>query len=216
VTAVIESSQRLATLTDDLLDATRLQANRLELRLEPLELGALVRRVAKRMQVTTAHHDLAVAVPAEPVLVEADVRRVEQVVANLLSNAIKYSPNGGPIEVELELGADAAPPPDERRAPPGSGSTAEGSTGDSGAVGEWAQVAVRDSGMGIPADQYDRIFGRFGRADNVRKRDIAGSGLGLFLCRELLERQGGRIWFESAEGVGTTFTFELPRWTEPE
>ena len=216
VSAVMESSQRLAALTDDLLDATRLQANRLELRPEPLELGALVRRVVKRMQVTTAHHHLAVAVPAEPVLVEADVRRVEQVVVNLLSNAIKYSPEGGPIEVGVELWADAAPPPDARRPPPGSDSTAAGTTGDAGAVGEWARVAVRDSGMGIPADQCDRIFGRFSRADNVRTRDIAGSGLGLFLCRELLERQGGRIWFESAEGVGTTFTFALPRWTEPE
>jgi PAS domain S-box-containing protein len=216
VSAVMESSKRLAALTDDLLDATRLQANRLELRVEPLELGALVRRVVKRMQVTTAHHRLTVSVPAEPVLVEADVRRVEQVVVNLLSNAIKYSPDGGPIEVGVELWTDAASAPDERRALPGNGAAAAGTTGDSGAVGEWARVVVCDSGMGIPADEYDRIFERFSRADNARKRDIAGSGLGLFLCRELLERQGGRIWFESAEGVGTTFTVELPRWTEPE
>jgi PAS domain S-box-containing protein len=215
VTAVMESSRRLATLTDDLLDATRLQANRLELRLEPMELGALVRRVVKRMQVTTAHHHLAVSVPAEPVLVEADVRRVEQVVVNLLSNAIKYSPDGGPIAILLGVHAAPAITAPNHMAPDDDGRVATPTSGAAG-TSEWAQVAVRDPGMGIPAEQYDRIFVRFGRADNIRKRDIAGSGLGLFLCRELLERQGGRIWFESAEGVGTTFTFELPCWTEPE
>jgi signal transduction histidine kinase len=70
--------------------------------------------------------------------------------------------------------------------------------------------------MGIPAEQHDRIFQRFGRADNAREHGIPGTGLGLYLCRELIERQDGHLWFESVAGVGTTFTFELPQWTEPE
>jgi signal transduction histidine kinase len=73
-----------------------------------------------------------------------------------------------------------------------------------------AHVSVRDTGIGIPADDQRHMFGRFARALNVRKRQIEGTGLGLYLCRELVELQGGHIWFESTEGVGTTFTFTLP------
>jgi two-component system, OmpR family, phosphate regulon sensor histidine kinase PhoR len=95
-TAVMEAGHRLAALTDDLLDTTRLQANRLELRPEPLEVGALVRRVVKRQRLATERHAIVTTLPpeTEPVVVEADVRRLEQVLTNLLSNAIKYSPGG--------------------------------------------------------------------------------------------------------------------------
>jgi signal transduction histidine kinase len=194
----MEASHRLAALTDDLLDTTRLQANRLELRPEPLEMGALVRRVVRRQRLAADRHTIAMTLPpeTEPLLVEADMQRLEQVLTNLLSNSIKYSPQGGTIEVEVgrSVHTEAA----------------------AGTITQWAQVAVRDHGIGIPADQFDRMFSRFGRATNAHERGITGTGLGLYLCRELIERQGGRIWFESTEGVGTTFTFELPGWTAPE
>lgn len=204
-TAVLEASQRLAALTDDLLDAIRLQANRLELRMEPLEVVALVRRVVKRQRMATERHTIRMAPLAddEPLLVEGDVQRLEQVLTNLLSNAIKYSPEGGIIEVEAA-----------RRVPMASGSRIDSDGGAAGAGNEWAHIVVRDHGMGIPAGQFDRIFARFGRATNARERGIAGTGLGLYLCRELIERQSGRIWFESREGVGTTFTIALPCWAE--
>lgn len=212
--AVVESSQRLAALTDDLLDAVRLQANRLELRPEPLELAALVRRVVKRTQVTTERHPITVSVPAAPVLVEADAQRVEQVTTNLLSNAIKYSPDGGSIEVEVELSLHTDPDTAVPKASVHTATSTDDVTGVGDAV-EWARVTVRDHGMGIPSGQYERIFGRFSRADNARERGISGTGLGLYLCRELIGRQGGHLWFESAEGIGTTFTFDLPHWIEP-
>jgi PAS domain S-box-containing protein len=197
-TAVVEASQRLAALTDDLLDTTRLQANRLELRPEPMEVGALVRRVVKRQRLASEKHTIMTALPpdTEPLLVEADVQRLEQVLTNLLSNAIKYSPDGGIIEVEASRHVRTEP--------------------DSATQREWARVVVRDHGMGIPVDQFDRIFVRFGRATNALERAISGTGLGLYLCRELIERHGGQMWFESTEGVGTTFTFELSCWTASE
>ncbi len=200
-TAVMEAGRRLAALTDDLLDTTRLQANRLELRVEPLEMGALVRRVVKRQRLATARHTLKTTLPpeTEPLLVDADAQRLEQVLTNLLSNAIKYSPDGGTIEVEAVRSVD----------------TESSAAGATGTASEWARVSVHDHGMGIPADQFDRIFSRFGRASNARERGISGTGLGLYLSRELIERQGGRMWFESREGIGTTFTFELPCWTAP-
>lgn len=220
-TAIMESSLRLAALTDDLLDATRLQANRLELRPEPLDLGSLVRRVAKRSQITTGEHAFYTSVPEEPVVVEADTHRVEQVLNNLLSNAIKYSPDGGAIEISVEVIPEfthtAATTEDEPtgatlaaidRATQARRDSAQPAQ-PTRSVGV-AQVAVRDHGIGIPSDQQSCVFGRFGRADNARERGIAGSGLGLYLSRELIERQGGSLWFESSEGVGTTFTFELP------
>lgn len=73
-----------------------------------------------------------------------------------------------------------------------------------------ARFSVRDEGMGISREQQARIFGRFMRADDARAAHISGTGLGLYLCRELIERHGGRMWFESNEGRGTTFFFVLP------
>ena len=205
-TAVMEAGHRLAALTDDLLDTTRLQANRLELRPEPLEMGALVRRVVKRQRLATSRHTIMTTLPeqSDPLLVEADAQRLEQVLTNLLSNAIKYSPDGGAVEVEAVRSVHTES---------STGSSATGTP--TGTASEWAWVAVHDHGMGIPADQFDRIFSRFGRASNARERGITGTGLGLYLCRELIERHGGRMWFESREGIGTTFTFELPCWTAP-
>jgi signal transduction histidine kinase len=77
-----------------------------------------------------------------------------------------------------------------------------------------AVVSVHDHGIGIPRDQQAQLFNRFARADNARKAGIGGTGLGLCLCRELVERQGGRIWFESDEGKGSTFYVSLPLYVE--
>jgi PAS domain S-box-containing protein len=182
--AVLEiqrATDRLVALTDDLLDVTRLQAGRLELHPEPHDLVALARRVVKRLAVTTSSHSIRVAAEADYLVVDVDVRRMEQVVTNLLNNAIKYMPDGGEIAVTL------------RAYPAG-----------------YAELAVHDSGIGIPEAEQGRVFGRFARAANARAQGIHGTGLGLYLCRELVERHGGRIWFDSEEGKGSTFSFSLP------
>jgi signal transduction histidine kinase len=173
-------------LTDELLDMTRLQAGRLELRADLYDLVDLARRVAARLQITTDKHTITVNTSAEYLIALIDQQRIEQVLGNLLINAIKYSPDGGPIVITLEPNEDNA----------------------------FVTITVRDQGIGIPATQRTRIFNRFARADNARALGIEGTGLGLFLCRELIERHSGRIWFASVEGEGSTFSFTLPLATD--
>jgi signal transduction histidine kinase len=115
-------------------------------------------------------------------MVDIDRVRIEQVLSNLLSNAVKYTPQGGPIELIIREEVES----------------------------HSALLSVRDRGIGIPLQQQARIFGRFARAENARATEITGTGLGLYLSRELVERHGGRLWFESTEGVGSTFFMTLP------
>jgi len=183
-----QATARLVELTEDLLDVTRLQAGRLEFHLEPTNVVALLQRVMKRLQMTTEHNTISINTPLEYLLVQADPRRLEQVFSNLIGNAIKYSPEGGLIEVTI---------------------THEPAT-------PMALLAVSDHGIGIPAHQHSLLFGRFARADNARSYGIGGTGLGLYLCRELVELHGGHIWFQSTEGQGSTFFVSLPVATDTE
>ncbi len=174
------ASHRLVELTDDLLDVTRLQAGRLEINPKIVDLMDVIQPVVDRMGTLSRAHVLTLDGPSDPVLVSIDVIRIEQVINNLLMNAMKYSPDGGPVEVRVVVN-----PPD-------------------------VVVSIHDHGIGIPAQQQMHMFNRFARADNAKEHGIAGTGLGLYLCRELIERHDGRIWFESIEGEGSTFSFALP------
>ncbi len=174
------ATHRLVELTEDLLDVTRLQAGQLALHPEPTDLVALTRRVVARLQVTTERHPIAIHAEQEYLVAEVDPRRIEQVLGNLVTNAIKYSPEGGCIDLTLREDQQT----------------------------HTVELRVEDQGIGIPAHQQARIFGRFERADNARKMD--GTGLGLYICRALVEQHGGRIWFESIEGQGSTFFIALP------
>ena len=182
-----EATMRLDKLTEDLLDVTRLQAGRLILSRKPTDLVALARHMVTQRQLTTQQHTISLDTALSSLLVEIDRGRIEQVLSNLLGNAIKYSPRGGPIELSIR---------------------------EEGEQHE-ALLSIRDRGIGIPAHQHARIFGRFVRAENARTSEITGTGLGLYLSRELVERHGGRLWFESAEGAGSTFFVMLPR-TRPD
>jgi signal transduction histidine kinase len=176
------ATTRLVDLTNDLLDVSRLQAHRMELRREPHDLLAVARRVARRFRVTTNAHQISVHSAQEYVVAIMDAPRMEQIIGNLLSNAIKYSPEGGEIVVDVAADVQAGV----------------------------ARMRIRDSGIGIPLEQQPGLFARFARAENGRELGIGGTGLGLYLCRELLTQLGGRIWLESQEGIGTTVSVEIP------
>src|SRR5262249_19009840 len=141
----------------------------------------LVKRVVKRFQMTARQHRCLVEAHADVLVVSIDIQRVEQVISNILNNAVKYSPQGERVRITLWEDQE----------------------------NKSAVVSIQDDGIGIPAQQQIRIFGRFVRADNAHAHGIHGTGLGLYLSRELIERQSGRIWFESVEGKGTTFFISI-------
>ncbi|MEO6887446.1 MAG: ATP-binding protein [Ktedonobacteraceae bacterium] len=182
VEEIDQATQRLVELTEDLLDVTRLQGGRLELRLVPSDLVALTQRVTRRLRVPAEQYALSIAAREEYVVAAVDPARFEQVLNNLISNAVKYSPAGGKVTVTIEQDTSA----------------------------ETALISICDEGIGIPVQDQPRLFGRFTRAENARLLGIGGTGLGLYLCRELVERHDGRIWFESVEGQGSTFFISLP------
>ena len=179
--SIARSSDRLGALIEDLLDVSRLRTGRLHIRKQLLDLRPVVQEVVDRYIGTAADHQFDLQLPEQAVVVEADALRLEQVLDNLLSNAVKYSPDGGQIQVLVQ------------------------------ADGGDALVTVTDRGIGLPASQERRIFEVFGRASNATEQQIQGLGLGLAICRQLIELHGGRIWATSpGEGRGTTLRMCLP------
>jgi signal transduction histidine kinase len=173
----------LATLAEDLLDVSRIRSGQLPLRVGKVDLGALAQRVALRYaEHRSSARDRIVFSAADGVLpVLADPDRIEQVLTNLIDNALKYSPPD--TAVELILGGDE----------------------------EIVQLSVRDQGIGVVPESLDAIFEPFGRAANAEETGATGLGLGLYICRTIIERLGGSIWAESeGEGTGLTVTIQLP------
>ena len=137
VQVIVEQAMRLNRMVASLLDLSRIETGQLSIERAPVDLRGLARRVVEEMQLTLDRHTIAISTPDEPVLIMGDELRLEQVLQNLISNAIKYSPEGGPISVQVEQYAARA------------------------------SVAVTDRGIGIPADALPRLFQRFYRANNV-------------------------------------------------
>ncbi len=183
--AVLTSAQRLSALVDNLLDAASLEAGVLRLQPEPIRVERIAERVLAQRRLLAGTCTLELETRAGLPLVVADGVRIEQVLANLIDNAIKYSPNGGVVDVRLVRTAD----------------------------GDLA-VSVSDQGVGIPPEHLPHLFERFYRVSSGG-RSVKGVGLGLYICRSLIEAHGGRIWVESQPGAGSTFVFTLPASREP-
>ena len=178
----LNSSQRLVRLVNDILDVEKLSAGKLELDLAPLAAAEVVAGAVAEMRAMADQATVTLAALPMDALVLADRDRVTQALTNLISNAIKFSPPGGTVLV-------AAGPADAK-----------------GLV----QFSVTDQGTGIPADQLEAIFDRFAQVDASDTRAKGGTGLGLPICRGIVQQHGGRIWVTSEPGQGSTFAFTLP------
>nr|MDP9491144.1 ATP-binding protein [Actinomycetota bacterium] len=178
---VYDEAGRLSRIIDDVLWASRLETGRLEFTIEQVQPESIAESVVKA---ATVHMRAGVSVElsADAPLpsISTDPDKVRQVLANVLDNAVKYSPDGGRIQFSVE--------PNRR----------------------FVRFAVRDEGLGIPPHEQPRIFEKFYRLDPHQTRGVGGTGLGLYISRELMRRMNGRIWVESRVGEGSTFFVELP------
>ena len=175
-----EEVDRMSLIVANLLTLARVDEGRLELLKTRVDLGDAIEEAARPLQPLAAAKGLTLSVNGEHCEAEADPHRLQQALTNFIDNAIKFSDPGGKVEVSAWQ--------------------------RNGEVG----VTVRDTGPGIPADARAQVFDRFYRADPARGRAGSGSGLGLSICREVAEAHGGRVWVESEEGEGSSFSLALP------
>ena len=179
----------MARLVDDLLDVSRISRGKIELRRGTIELASAVNHAVEATSpfVASKQLDLTVSLPPRPVYVNADPLRLAQVVGNLLSNACKFTGKGGQIWLTVELGSVGPQSPGE------------------------VLIRVRDTGIGIAADQLDRVFDMFVQLDTSLERSVSGLGIGLTLAKNLVELHGGTMEVHSAgAGQGSEFVVRLP------
>jgi signal transduction histidine kinase len=181
------NEERLAALVSDLLDMARLESGQMTLSQQTLDVSEIVQEAVNilRPLAEAKHQQIVVDLPANPGLVWADRRRLEQVLVNLLANAVKFAPQKGQVQVTV------SPLPVRSSAP------------------SLLCISVSDNGPGIPPEEQAHIFDRFYRGS---ERRTGGTGLGLSIAKSLVELHGGQLWVESEVGKGSTFRFTLPIW----
>jgi signal transduction histidine kinase len=178
---IVEESDHLDQLINNLLEASRIQAGGLTLKPGHFLLPPLAAKLIAGFKLQTKNHLFELDFPPDFPPIYADEQRLQEVISNLLSNAVKYSPEGGTIWV---------------------GGRADG---------KWVTIYVADQGVGIDPQEHENIFKRFYRVEDHLTRSTQGTGLGLYLCRAIVEAHGGRIWVESKPGKGSIFIFTLPQ-----
>ena len=182
IEVIRQAAEQMDALIQDLLDITRLEAGRLAVSRREVELRALILRSVEGLRplAEAGGVTLATSVPAELPTLRVDPDRVTQLLSNVIGNAVKFTPAGGSVTVTARADDDAV------------------------------EVAVSDDGEGIPAAQLPRVFDRFYQGSLTSRATRHGAGLGLPIAHGIVEAHGGRIWIESAPGVGTTVRFTLP------
>jgi PAS domain S-box-containing protein len=183
LTRIKSNSDRLARLINDLLDLSTIEAGKIDLRPTKLSLVTLVKEAAESLRPVATEKLINLTVmSADPgVIAWADRDKVIQVLMNLIGNALKFTPTRG--KVTIAVAKDSA---------------------------AWMQISVTDTGPGIPAEEVNKVFGRFYQIGQAGTQKTQGTGLGLAISKALVEMHGGKIWVESEAGKGSTFSFTLP------
>jgi len=179
---ILDSSQHLLNLTNDVLDLSKIESGKMELKLGNIALSKIIEPLTRTMMpiLTPRKQSLDVEIENDLPPVHADKAKLKQVFLNLLSNATWFSPDGGKLKIEAVR------------------------------KGDWCQVSMIDNGTGIKKEDQERIFEPFCQLDNPLTREKGGTGLGLTLVKQIVERHGGQIRVESEYGKGSQFIFTLP------
>jgi signal transduction histidine kinase len=178
----------MVTLINDMLDVSRIEGGRLELALSDFDIVQATQTVVADLGYKTQekHINVAVATPPQPLSVHADRNKTHEILTNLLGNAIKFTPEGGRITISFEQ------------------------------KNNMIAISVTDTGIGIKKEDFPKLFTKFGRLDTSFSgiSQVPGTGLGLFICKKIVELSGGTVSVDSTPGVGSTFTFTLPKNTK--
>lgn len=178
--SIDRATDRLTELVDHLLDMSRLEAGLLKLNKQPASISKLMRETVAEAKLRAPSREIVLKLINGLPMVNIDARRIRQVLDNIIDNAIKYSEEGTDVVVEAPQ------------------------------VGLWLQISITDRGMGIPVAELEKVFDRMYRIEQRLTSETGGIGLGLPICKGLVEAHGGRIWVESEVGKGSTFHFTLP------
>jgi signal transduction histidine kinase len=189
VNRIFESTQRLVNMINDFLNISKIEQGTMEYHFAPLDLAKMVRELVDDFHVTAGKKniDLAVMIPEnERFAVVADEGKIRQILSNLIDNSIKYTPQGS-VRVILEKEPEKGP----------------------GMI----HLMIRDTGIGLSQDDIHHLFGKFTRGSEGSKVNTSGSGLGLYVAKQMMEKHSGNIWVDSeGKGKGSTFSIELPEW----
>ena len=179
---ILDSSQHLLNLVNDVLDLSRIESGRIEFSPENIDLADVIKNVAETMRpvLNAKKHKIKISIEERLPQIRCDKNRTKQVLLNLLSNATRFTPAGGKIRIEAKVN------------------------------GGFCQVSVVDNGIGIKEEDQERVFEAFTQGETLPDKERMGTGLGLTLTRQFIEMSGGSIWVESKYGKGSSFTFTLP------
>lgn len=181
---IISATNRMNELISTLLNITRIESGTIAVTPKILQMDKISDEVLKELSLMAADKSIKLDLTRSgtgSMSIKTDSLILKEIITNLVSNAIKYTPDNGSVTINVRPRSNDV------------------------------QVSVTDTGWGIPKYAQDQIFSKFFRAHNIVKRETTGTGLGLYLVKGLLDRLGGRVWFVSEEGSGTTFSFSLPR-----
>jgi signal transduction histidine kinase len=179
---VSNSNNRMARLVNDLLDVARIDQGKLALAREKIDVLDIVKKVVENNKIIAQANNVEIKINQSKKVpqVLADRRRIGVVIDNFISNAIKYIKKKGLVKVDVYQKGDSV------------------------------VVSVKDNGIGIPKYQQDNVFEKFFRSDNVARYQVSGTGLGLYIAKNIVEQSGGKIWFKSEQEVGSEFCFSIP------